>query len=64
MSFDMDFIGLDQKHTRLAWKASPFLSCFCSYLINLISEDTNMVFCMSPLYIREDKIAPEVSWLF
>ena len=38
------FIRLDQKHVELARQASPFLRCFWSRLINLISKDTNIVF--------------------
>ena len=37
----------DQKHALLARQASPYLHCFWSRLINSISKDTNMVFCIS-----------------
>ena len=44
MSFDIKFIRLDQRHIM---QALPFLHCFWSRLINLISKDTNMVFSVS-----------------
>ena len=47
MSFNIKFIRLDQKHVGLARQASPFLRCFWSRLINLISKDTNMVFSIT-----------------
>ena len=49
MSFDIKFIRLDQKHIILAQQISPFLHCFWSHLINLISKDSNMVFSFSLL---------------
>ena len=42
MSFDIKSIRLDQKHIGLARQASPFLRCFWSRLVNLISKDTDM----------------------
>ena len=43
-------IRLDQKHVGLAQQASPFLGCFWSCLINLISKGTTiMVFSITAL---------------
>ena len=43
MSFDIKFIRLDRTHVELARQAPPFLRCFWSRLINLISKDIKMV---------------------
>ena len=47
VSFDIKFIGRDQKQHRNgeACRASP--TCFWSSLINLISKDTYVVFYLS-----------------
>ena len=47
MSFDIKFNRLDQKHVGLARQASPFLHCFWSRLINVISKGTDMVFSIT-----------------
>ena len=39
----MKFIRLNKKNVGLARQASPFIRCFWSRLINLTSEDTDVV---------------------
>ena len=50
VSFNIKLIGLDQKHAGLARQASPFLRCFWSCLIKLVSKDTHMVATHGILY--------------
>ena len=55
VSFDIKFIRLKQKNVRLVQQAPPFLHCFWSCSIYLISKDTNMVFFISVLQIKGNK---------